>query len=574
MQIYQRQSRYFLSRVLLAVALLLGEFAGAGAARDVKQLVAPLVLIGGGPENHQVTAELLSLAGGTAARAVILPVGSSRPAEAGAAWEKYLAAFGVEARALLLPERAATTAIETLRTLAAADLLFFTGGDQRKLAEWLSGTPVQGALLTAWQRGAVLAGTSAGAMIWGSNYLVSGTSRSALTMAFEKNSEGRPGLELRSAWGFLENFLIDTHFSEKQRLGRLLLALAATPAARALGIDEGTAAIFTGSQLRVIGKGSVSLITAPSLLGNNAKQAGLRTPFAAGPFVMQRLISGQSIDLNDQENAKQPVIDREQLAASSSARLNKIMPMTLVGSQLPLSSSGAVVDFIRNAGGTGARLLLLAGDRAARPAEVWRKQLLVLGAGRAVVLIASSLHDQGLAQVLADSSGIFFLEDEAGTLLSALNANQRQLGNLLTSYALRLPLAAAGVGVRLLGAVAIFGSPTRGNKFMLPGLRLAPGAVIYEQFWETAGFEQLLQAVLLTRGGFGIGLGPENIVRLDQGQAIVSGQGQVLSLEGAHIQDFTLPATDSLAPAAVRGLEISVIPPDNAYDFQRQLPRF
>ncbi|MBM3274712.1 MAG: hypothetical protein FJZ00_06145, partial [Candidatus Sericytochromatia bacterium] len=249
-------------------------------------------------------------------------------------------------------------------------------------------------------------------------------------------------------------------------------------------------------------------------------------------------------------------------------------PITLIGPAAPPPTLSSPANFVRDAGGTQAKLLILTGNGASRDAETWRGHLLLLGAGRARVLTASEVHDQNLSRALEASTGVFLLEDAAGSLDEVLTANRRQLRDVLATYAPRLPFAAAGLGVRILGPVAYLGNPGEAARLIKPGLDLVPATAAEDLTWEPGGVERLVQAALLSSRGLGIGLGTENSVRIEHGQVVVIGKGQALFVEARNVAEFSVPPVGTVEPAQAIGLEVSVIPPDGVYDLIGRRPRF
>ena len=147
----------------------------AACAALLPTLVAPaahaasagvLVAVGGGSEEPALMREVLELAKGRASRVAIVNTASSEPAKSGPIYQRFFQGLGA-ANASLVPlltrEQAYDPAVLSL--LANADLIYFTGGNQIRLAQVLADTPAHGAILAAWQRGAVIAGTSSGAMV-------------------------------------------------------------------------------------------------------------------------------------------------------------------------------------------------------------------------------------------------------------------------------------------------------------------------------------------------------------------------------------------------------------------------
>ena len=138
-----------------------------------------------------------------------------------------------------------------------ASVVYFTGGDQLRITSQVGDSPVFQCLNEIYRRGATIAGTSAGAAAMSETMLVSGAGDesaeiSALGMA--------PGL------GFLSGVVVDSHFAERGRFGRLLGAVAQNPKNIGLGIDEDTAIVVErDEQFRVLGSGAVYVVDGTSV---------------------------------------------------------------------------------------------------------------------------------------------------------------------------------------------------------------------------------------------------------------------------------------------------------------------
>lgn len=217
------------------------------------------LLVVGGAERHRpggaaILRRFVDLAGGPAARLVVIATASEEPeileAEYAGVFER-LGAKGVEPLRLTSREQANGDA--ALDVLADATGVFFTGGDQRRIAAVLGGTRCDCLLQTRVDAGElILAGTSAGAAMMAGTMIVGGD-RTGVTA---DGVQTGPGLE------FLPGVLIDMHFAERGRLNRLLSAVALYPHELGLGIDEDTAILVEGDTFEVIGSGSVTVIDA------------------------------------------------------------------------------------------------------------------------------------------------------------------------------------------------------------------------------------------------------------------------------------------------------------------------
>lgn len=134
--------------------------------------------------------------------------------------------------------------------------MFFSGGDQRRITETIVGTPVEDRVRAIYEDGGVIAGTSAGASAMSGEMIERGPSG-------ESPAEGEirfaPGLNL------LPGVVVDQHFSQRGRMGRLMASVAESPAGIGLGIDENTAAVVEGGRFAVIGAGGVTVVVGGEL---------------------------------------------------------------------------------------------------------------------------------------------------------------------------------------------------------------------------------------------------------------------------------------------------------------------
>ena len=134
-----------------------------------------------------------------------------------------------------------------VEALDTATGVFITGGSQVKLAQNIVGTPVGDAVIRAYERGAVVAGTSAGASIM---------SRFMISLGEEGLTPKQRASQISAGLGLVEDVIIDQHFDQRGRYGRLMSMVAASPNLLGMGIDENTAAeIRDGKVMSVIGAG-------------------------------------------------------------------------------------------------------------------------------------------------------------------------------------------------------------------------------------------------------------------------------------------------------------------------------
>jgi cyanophycinase len=234
-----------------------------------------LVIIGGGEDrkhDKQILSRFVELAGGENAKVVVITAASRIAAEM---WEVYDRAFedlGVKRRTHLdIQSRQDANDEEHIRELVDADGIFMTGGDQKRLLALIGGTTLDAEMHTALKlRGACIGGTSAGASAMSGHMLAQGRAE----LQPEKGS-----VSLGAGLGFLHKVVIDQHFSERQRLSRLLTVVAQNPYLLGIGIDEDTALVVErGVGIEVLGEGAVTIVDGRSMLTNVADIAERDTP--------------------------------------------------------------------------------------------------------------------------------------------------------------------------------------------------------------------------------------------------------------------------------------------------------
>jgi cyanophycinase len=211
-------------------------------------------LIIGGAAGPGLLGRFVELSGGAAGRIVVIATASSGPSSAERAHREAFTALGAgEVRALRLTTRAEANDAAVEPVLRGATGVFFTGGDQERIAAVIGGTATDSLLQALVAGGSVvLAGTSAGAAIMSGTMIVGGDGAGVSRDCVRTG----PGLE------FLPGVLIDQHFAERGRLNRLLSAVALYPHELGLGIDEDTAILTDGDRFEVLGSGAVTVVDA------------------------------------------------------------------------------------------------------------------------------------------------------------------------------------------------------------------------------------------------------------------------------------------------------------------------
>jgi cyanophycinase len=179
-----------------------------------------------------------------------------------------------------------------------------TGGNQLKLSGVVCGTPFGDAIVAAHARGAVVAGTSAGASIQSSHMVAFGSGGATPKQRMTQVAAGL---------GLVGSTVIDQHFDQRNRYGRLLMIVSQSPQLLGIGVDEDTAAIVEvvdGHEvLRVTGRGAVTILD-PAKMVTNAHEARRSAPLLASGLMLHVLPAGSSYDLTVRALVpREPVVD-------------------------------------------------------------------------------------------------------------------------------------------------------------------------------------------------------------------------------------------------------------------------
>lgn len=267
----------------------------------VTEAKGKLVIIGGKEDREgdcSILKEFITLAGGARARIVIMTVATDLFREAMAEYKAAFKSLGVDhVEAYDVSQRIDTGDEKALAAIEKATGIFFTGGDQLKITALLGGTRMHDLLHEKYQKGTVIAGTSAGAAMMSNSMFISGTSDSNPRFG---------GMEIGPGMDFLVGAMIDTHFSQRGRIGRLLTAVAHYPQDIGFGIDENTAMIVEGKEFRVVGEGAVTVVDAGAITFTNLPDISEDESLALYDVKLHVLPEGHRFNLEKRE----PVVEK------------------------------------------------------------------------------------------------------------------------------------------------------------------------------------------------------------------------------------------------------------------------
>jgi cyanophycinase len=255
-----------------------------------------IVPIGGAEEKDsdpRILQRFVDLCGGDQADIVVIPT-ASRMADTGARYERVFGELGAGRVAVMdFDTRRDSQEQGRLDRLEQATGIFFTGGNQLRITTLLGGTPVARMIRSQNARGIHVGGTSAGASILSEHMIAFGD---------EGSSPIAGSVRLAPGLGLTNRFIIDQHFRQRDRLGRLLTALAYNPFAIGIGLDEDTAAfIGPDNTLEVEGSGAVTVVDAADLQFSSMDQVEEGQPVCLLGLKIHILVAGATFNLHTRQ---------------------------------------------------------------------------------------------------------------------------------------------------------------------------------------------------------------------------------------------------------------------------------
>lgn len=277
------------------------------AAIPLSPMGGQLVIIGGAEDKEgdcKILREFVRRSGGRQSNIVIMTAATEMPGEVGENYTRIFERLGVEqVQVLDTARREDAGDPAALAAIEQATGVYFTGGNQARITEALKGTELHHTLHERFAQGLVIGGTSAGAAMMPDRMIVEGDSETNPRVEVVQMDEGM---------GFLPGIVIDQHFAQRGRLGRLLSALAQEPAILGFGIDENTAIVVNGTDISVIGEGSVTVVDLAHLTHCNVHQLLNDEPLALCNAQLHILPDGYGFDLAKH----QPILPLEMAQAA------------------------------------------------------------------------------------------------------------------------------------------------------------------------------------------------------------------------------------------------------------------
>ena len=260
-----------------------------------------LLIIGGAEDKEGdciILREFVRRAGGVNARIIVMTVATELPREVGENYIRVFERLGAEdIRIVDTVEREDASSATYLEAIEKATGVFFTGGNQARITSVLKDTEIHKLLLKRLaEDGLIIGGTSAGAAMMPDMMIVEG------------ESETNPRLEIVEmdpGMGFLPGVVIDQHFLQRGRTGRLLSAVTHQPVNLGIGIDENTAIAVKNNQFEVVGEGAVTVYDVSQITHTNLGQILKDEDLAICGVKLHILPHGYRFDLA----SRNPIVD-------------------------------------------------------------------------------------------------------------------------------------------------------------------------------------------------------------------------------------------------------------------------
>ena len=277
-----------------------------------------LVIIGGAEDKEgdcTILREFVRRSGGLQARIVVMTVATELPREVGDNYTRIFERLGVEnVRIVDTVYREDASDASALEAIEKATGVFFTGGDQARITSVLKDTEIDQALHRRYSEGIVIGGTSAGAAMMPDMMIVEG------------DGETNPRVEIvkmEPGMAFLPGVVIDQHFAQRGRIGRLLSAVAQQPVVLGFGIDENTAIVVNNNQLEVIGEGAVTVIDVSAITHTNLGQILKDEDLALCGVKLHILPHGYRFDLS----TRKPILEEDATNTNQTQTASEQMPL-------------------------------------------------------------------------------------------------------------------------------------------------------------------------------------------------------------------------------------------------------
>ncbi|WP_423236516.1 cyanophycinase [Clostridium oryzae] len=222
---------------------------------------------------------------------VIATVATELPENVGKQYVDIFKSLGIKKISVLnINSRQDAYNQNNLKMIENASLIFFTGGDQLRITSNIGGTPLYNRFLEKHINKCIFVGTSAGASVMSDTMIIEGP---------DEESPRKCTLKMAPGLGLIKDVLIDQHFAQRGRIGRLLVGIAENPQSLGVGIDEDTAIVVDESnKFSVIGSGAVYIVDGGGISRSNVSEQHPSEILSIFNVKMHVLKSGDYYDIN------------------------------------------------------------------------------------------------------------------------------------------------------------------------------------------------------------------------------------------------------------------------------------
>ncbi|MBF5026297.1 cyanophycinase [Planobacterium oryzisoli] len=231
---------------------------------------------------------------GIESRIEVIPTASQIPQIVGPEYKRAFEFLGAkDVHIMDLTRREEANSEEFMKRAREADVVMFTGGDQLRLTSILGGTRFHDIILDKYiNENFVYAGTSAGAAAASENMIYQGSSSEALLKGEIKTTQGL---------GFIDNVLIDTHFVQRGRIGRLFQAVVNNPRTLGIGLGEDTGLFIYQNRMTAVGSGLVILVDGRFIKDTNLTNINIGEPISIDNLTVHVMSQNDFFDLTTKE---------------------------------------------------------------------------------------------------------------------------------------------------------------------------------------------------------------------------------------------------------------------------------
>ena len=473
-----------------------------------------LVIAGGGKVPTAALQQFVDWAGGEDAKIVVVTTAS---AEAGSErqerfthpWEN----LDIDSVTLLhARSREEASSDIFLTALKEANGVWFVGGIQQRIIDVYVGTLFEKELDLLLQRGGVVGGTSAGAAVQTQLAIVGGTKRAALAQGFD----------------LLPGAVIDQHFTERERLGRLQHATRKNDSKVGLGIDEDTALLVDKRFMKVVGSGNVTAVLPRARKERNDTQV-----YSANTLIdltsLRRIVRDRQFPAFPPSKVSPPIVENGTL-------------MIVGGGRMPLE---LVREFVTAAGGEDAHIVVLPTSMPDPLPDDYGKRMFEAGGAKNITVLKqrsrSDVESEEMLEALKTADGVWFGGGRQWRFVDAYEHT--------SAYALIHQVLAKGgiiggssAGASIQGDYLARANPLGNRDIMAPGYEkgfgFLPGSAIDQHFKQRNRFKDMTSLVDKYPQLLGIGI--------DEGTALVV-QGKIGAVKGdgaVHFYDRRRPVVE------------------------------